>query len=92
MQKDKQRPQNYVFILQNDDRERERKQFDKDATRSNVEIKEVRGLFGLWDQVYDRRVVRTLETNSKWIPNRREVRIRDYILNFCSFFVQFCKG
>ena len=38
--------------------------------------KDVKQKYGLWDNVYDKRVVRTLDTNTKWVPNKKEIEKR----------------
>ena len=61
--------------MQLEDREREAAISREDATRNlKMKGKEVRGMFGLWDNVYDRRVIRALDVNSKWEPNRHDIR------------------
>jgi cation transport regulator ChaB len=61
------------LINQTEDREREMLQL-KDENVRNIKIrpKDVRGQFGLWDNVYDKRVIRALDCNARWEPNRKE--------------------
>ena len=61
--------------IENEDKERERMLFDDESVRHlNMKKKEVAAKYGLWDNVYDKRVVRTLDCNSKWAPNRSSKR------------------
>eukprot|EP00095_Tigriopus_kingsejongensis_P010898 maker-scaffold348_size200312-snap-gene-0.24 protein:Tk10898 transcript:maker-scaffold348_size200312-snap-gene-0.24-mRNA-1 annotation:"neuronal calcium sensor 2-like" len=63
--------------IESDDRERERIQLDETSTRHlNMKTKQIPELYGLWDNIYDRRVIRTLDCNAKWVPNRKEVEKR----------------
>ncbi|TRY61666.1 hypothetical protein TCAL_05747 [Tigriopus californicus] len=63
--------------IESDDRERERIQLDEANTRHlNVKLKKIPEMYGLWDNIYDRRVIRALDCNAKWIPNRKEVEKR----------------
>ncbi len=56
-----------------EDRERERLMLNDDSVRHlNLPRKELPERYGLWDHVYDRRVIRTLDCNAQWTPNRRE--------------------
>ena len=42
-----------------------------DAVRNmKIRSRDVRGKFGLWDNVYDRKVIRALNCNASWEPNR----------------------
>ena len=59
--------------MQNEDRERERLMLNDDSTRhQNLRMKEVPEKYGLWDNVYDKRVIRALDCNATWQPNRKE--------------------
>ena len=60
-------------VLQNDDKERERQLFnDEEVRHLNMKKKEVKNKYGLWDNVYDKRIIRTLDTNTKWAPSKKE--------------------
>ena len=59
--------------IETEDRERERALLNDDSMRHlNMRTKEVPQKYGLWDNVYDKRVIRTLDTNAQWKPSRRE--------------------
>ncbi len=45
---------------------------DDSVRNMKYKAKDVRGKFGLWDNVYDRRVIRALDCNAKWEPNWKE--------------------
>jgi len=63
--------QNNDLLLQSEDRERERLMLNDDSVRHlNMRIKEVPEKYGLWDNVYDKRVVRVLDCNAQWAPGR----------------------
>lgn len=38
----------------------------------NMKMKEVPERYGLWDDIYDKRVIRALDCNLQWKPNRKE--------------------
>ena len=59
--------------IESEDRERERALLNDDSMRHlNMKAKEVPQKYGLWDNVYDKRVIRSLATNAQWKPSRRE--------------------
>jgi hypothetical protein len=50
---------------------------DEDATRHlQLKMREIPAEYGLWDRVYDKRVIRSLDCNAKWTPNRKEMERR----------------
>ncbi len=45
---------------------------DDSVRHANLRMKDVPEKYGLWDNVYDKRVVRALDCNASWQPNRKE--------------------
>lgn len=52
---------------------------DDTVRHLNLRIKDVPEKYGLWDNVYDKRVIRVLDCNSSWKPNRKEEERRKKI-------------
>ncbi len=45
---------------------------DDSVRHMNMRMKEVPEKYGLWDNVYDKRVIKSLDCNAQWQPNRKE--------------------
>ena len=65
----------FIF-LQDNQPQRERATF---FLKHKITLKEARKIYGLWDHVYDKEAIRSLENHRNWVPGRREKERRDKI-------------